>query len=248
MTQSRGEAITKNYLINLGVRFQEQKKFKNLKYKGYLRYDFFLNDYNILIEIQGEQHYNSNAFNQTKDQFKQQKTRDKIKKNYCQKNNITLIEIPWLYANVQNKEDLIRELDMKLKPMININKSTNNTDTKKHKNKSINGFHSESNITVNTKKQVGELKAVIKKIRFKKIGFKKIGFKNIWQSIKKMFKALFMICLILGLLVVLSIPFPVVQTISVFIITCIIFFSTYIPLIPIIIIIVILKRRNKKIK
>jgi hypothetical protein len=100
---SKGEIIIKNYLLEHNIKFDPQHKFDNCKYKQKLPFDFYLPDYNICIEYQGEQHYKSVKFFGGEEAFKNRKVRDKIKKNYCKKNNIKLIEIKY-------NKDVLKEL------------------------------------------------------------------------------------------------------------------------------------------
>lgn len=56
--KSRGERLIMNYLNSRGIGYETQKTYSNLVgiNGGSLSYDFYLPDYNILIEFQGEQH------------------------------------------------------------------------------------------------------------------------------------------------------------------------------------------------
>ena len=67
-------------------------------------FDFFLPQYNICIEYQGRQHYKEgfDIFmkrykNQEKAilEYEKQRARDRIKKQYCKKHNLTLLEIKY---------------------------------------------------------------------------------------------------------------------------------------------------------
>lgn len=64
----------------------------------------------LLIEFNGEQHYKPVNFDskvKTKEDFFQENIkRDKIKQEYCLKNNIPLLEIP--YTEIFNIENIIR--------------------------------------------------------------------------------------------------------------------------------------------
>lgn len=61
---------------------------------GYkLRFDFYLPDYNICIEYDGEQHYKEIPF--FKDSVKSGQYRDTIKTQFCKNNNIKLVRIPY---------------------------------------------------------------------------------------------------------------------------------------------------------
>lgn len=57
--------------------------------------DFFIPDRRLIIEVHGEQHYSYNSFfHKSKLDFYKSKTRDKIKKQWCELNSIILIELP----------------------------------------------------------------------------------------------------------------------------------------------------------
>lgn len=58
-----------------------------------LRFDFYLPEYNICLEYDGEQHYKEVDF--CNDTLADRQFRDKIKDDYCLKNNISLIRIPY---------------------------------------------------------------------------------------------------------------------------------------------------------
>lgn len=112
-TSSSLEQITKNTLDNYNVKYEREYTYDNLIgiNGGLLRFDFYLLNYNILIECQGEQHINIAHGWQTKEQFERQQIHDQLKKEYCEKNNIKLIEI-WYY-DIDNIEDiLIKELNL----------------------------------------------------------------------------------------------------------------------------------------
>lgn len=58
--------------------------------------DFFIPTKYIIIEVQGEQHYKfNNFFYDNKLEFFQAQSRDRNKKEWCQINNILLIELPF---------------------------------------------------------------------------------------------------------------------------------------------------------
>ena len=79
-----------------------------------LSFDFYLPDFNLCIEYNGHQHYRPVNFGGISDKKAQKKYdaqihRDQIKRDFCNKNNIKLIEIP--YWNFDNIEEILeREL------------------------------------------------------------------------------------------------------------------------------------------
>lgn len=79
---------------------------------GSLSYDFYLPNFNILIEAQGQQHEKSIPFFGGEENFNRQKEHDKRKYNYATTNNYDLFEI-WYYdyKNIENM--LINKLNLK---------------------------------------------------------------------------------------------------------------------------------------
>jgi len=64
-----------------------------LKYKSLLYFDFYLPDYNICIEYDGEQHFRSIEYWGGDKQFEIIKLRDNLKSEYCKDNNINLLRL-----------------------------------------------------------------------------------------------------------------------------------------------------------
>jgi len=90
---SRGELLIYKYLSSNSIEHIQQYTYKNCKNILCLRFDFYLPNYNILIEFNGLQHYKPINFFGGKKAFKKQVKKDNIKKKYCKDNNITLIII-----------------------------------------------------------------------------------------------------------------------------------------------------------
>jgi very-short-patch-repair endonuclease len=89
---SMGEKRIYDYLIRKNIEFIYQKQFDDCKNIKPLPFDFYLPKYNLIIEFDGEQHYNSaNAFNF--ESFESIQKHDKIKNQYCADNNINIIRI-----------------------------------------------------------------------------------------------------------------------------------------------------------
>lgn len=102
---SKSESIICDYCLNNNIIFEIHKKFENLVgvKNGKLSYDFYLPQYNLLIECQGEQHYRPIEYFGGEKQFVIQREHDKRKRNYVENNNYELLEIPyWEYDNVEN--------------------------------------------------------------------------------------------------------------------------------------------------
>ena len=111
--KSKGEQKISNILSQNNIKYEVQKTFSTCRFQnGKLAFfDFYLPDYNILIEYDGEQHYfyRNEGWN-TKENFKKTKERDIYKNNWCIQNNIKLIRIPYTKLNNLQLSDLLDEV------------------------------------------------------------------------------------------------------------------------------------------
>lgn len=108
---SRGEEKISQLLRDNNIIFETQKTFLNCKFpdSNYPAYfDFYLPDYNCIIEYDGIQHfqYRKNGWN-TKENFLKTQEHDKYKNKYCYNNNLILIRIPYIHFNNLKIEDLL---------------------------------------------------------------------------------------------------------------------------------------------
>lgn len=71
------------------IRYTNNKTFP--KDLGLKSYDFFLDDYNVLIECQGTQHFSPNEFFGGEEQFIKQRESDQAKREYAKKNGMKLV-------------------------------------------------------------------------------------------------------------------------------------------------------------
>ena len=85
---SKGELIISNFLNQKKIEFIPQHRFKNLKSKRKLRCDFFLPKNRIVIEYNGQQHYESNDFFGGDKGLQIVQQSDKLKLEYCVENDI----------------------------------------------------------------------------------------------------------------------------------------------------------------
>lgn len=95
--KSKGEQAIMFYLEKNNINYIPQKTFSPLNKSKY-RFDFYLPDFNIAIEYQGEQHYRENSC--FKDKLETIQKRDEIKRQYCKENKIYLKEIK--YTELKN--------------------------------------------------------------------------------------------------------------------------------------------------
>ena len=90
--ESKLEQIVEKTLKSSGINFYFQCSSKSeIKNIGRKRLDFYLPEYNVAIECQGEQHFEPIEFFGGKKQFEIQKNSDKEKLQICMENNIYVI-------------------------------------------------------------------------------------------------------------------------------------------------------------
>lgn len=114
---SKGEKSIEDYLkINKfieNIDYIPQMEFEGLigLGNGNLSYDFYLPQYNLLIEYQGEQHEKFiKWFHGTKKNFEKQQEHDRRKQEYADNHNIKLLSI-WYYDYDNIEEILNRKLN-----------------------------------------------------------------------------------------------------------------------------------------
>lgn len=111
--KSYGEKEIQKILENLNISYITQKSFSDLKSKKnmVLRFDFevLYKNKKILIEYQGEQHYKKINFFGGEEGFLQRKEHDDLKRQYCKRNNIPLIE--YSYNETISQEKLLNKLE-----------------------------------------------------------------------------------------------------------------------------------------
>lgn len=114
---SQGEKTIERWLLKNGYNYNSQKIFVACRDKNPLPFDFYLPDYNLLIEYDGEQHYKPSQFFGGEEAYKIRHKHDLIKNKYCEDNNINLLRIPYTVTGedigkvIQNKLDELKQLD-----------------------------------------------------------------------------------------------------------------------------------------
>ena len=107
---SKGEFKVAQILNENNIYFEKQKVYKDFRTSGKFgapKFDFYIPEGNYIIEYDGEQHFGySNLGWNNKEHHEKVVQRDKIKNEYCQKNNIPLIRIPYTQYNDLCIEDL----------------------------------------------------------------------------------------------------------------------------------------------
>lgn len=111
---SKGEDEVIRILNYLNIKYIPQYKINDCRDKLPLPFDFYLPDYNVLIEYQGLQHYSPSIKFGGEEAFKIRQYHDQIKRDYCIKNKIKLLEIPyWYFDNIEKmlKDKLKKEVN-----------------------------------------------------------------------------------------------------------------------------------------
>lgn len=102
--RSRAEYRIATFLEKNNINFIQEKYFEDCKDKQALLFDFYLPDYNLCIEFDGQQHFEPKF---GIDSFVTTKLHDAMKNNYCRWNKIDLLRISYLEGN--NIERIISE-------------------------------------------------------------------------------------------------------------------------------------------
>ena len=104
----KNEKITYDCLSDLGLNFDIQYCFDDLigKNNEKLRFDFsiFINDKIILLEIDGDNHRAGGRYSEKTKKY------DKIKNDYCIKNNIDIIRIPYYNSKKPSYDEFYQEV------------------------------------------------------------------------------------------------------------------------------------------
>ena len=104
MSISKGELCVKLWLEENNIEYIQQYTFDNCRDKQVLPFDFYLPTFNILIEYDGELHFYPIEYFGGQEKFERQQRHDKIKNEYCEKNNIPLLRIPYYkYNNIEEE-------------------------------------------------------------------------------------------------------------------------------------------------
>lgn len=114
--RSKYEEFIHNYLLSLHIYFEEEKRFsecRNSKGSDMLPFDFYIPKYNILIEYDGQHHFEPIKGWGGEEKFKLTQENDEIKNKYCEEKNIRLLRIPY----TDSKEDIITKINYFMSPV-----------------------------------------------------------------------------------------------------------------------------------
>lgn len=93
---SKGATAVEKYLVEMGVEFENEKKFDDCKNEKHLPFDFYVGKIKLLIEFDGRQHYEPVEAWGGEEEFKKQQLRDGIKNQYAKKNGYYLVRIRYI--------------------------------------------------------------------------------------------------------------------------------------------------------
>ena len=108
---SHGEQILLNYFKDKQFKYVRQYEIKvptNIRNSGIIKVDFYLPEYNTIVEYNGIQHYKMQYYFGGDLKFNSQLIRDNYLRNYCKENKINLIEISY------KEKDIINYINKKL--------------------------------------------------------------------------------------------------------------------------------------
>ena len=114
---SHGESAIRDYLEKHKISYEREFRFEDCRYIRSLPFDFVVlhtDQVKLAIEFDGEQHFIEKEFYGGREYLEKVKERDAIKTEYCRKNDIPLLRIPYYkFDNINDiLNDFIRNLDL----------------------------------------------------------------------------------------------------------------------------------------
>lgn len=117
--ESGFELKTKQWLNENGIRYVEQRTFDECRDRRLLRFDFYLPDYNILIEVDGQQHfiprtYGNMSLDEAMTSFTDGQRRDSIKDDFCKTHGYKLVRIPYTAYRTDKYKEILKASTAKI--------------------------------------------------------------------------------------------------------------------------------------
>lgn len=109
--EPRGERTIRDYLEINNIQYEPQKRFEECRYIRPLVFDYFLPEYNMLIEYDGMQHYKPIQYFGGEEAFIEQQERDNIKNEFARETGKVLLRIPYTVTG----DNIDKELNKVLK-------------------------------------------------------------------------------------------------------------------------------------
>lgn len=100
-SKSKGEQRIISFLDSKNIKYVYNKR--SVKVLGNLRPDFYLPDYNLIIEYDGKQHFTQTTGGWGKRKLEEIKERDNLKNSLCEEYKINILRIPYTeFNNIEN--------------------------------------------------------------------------------------------------------------------------------------------------
>lgn len=106
--ESKAVKKIKKYLDENNINYKQEVKYKTCRDIFELPFDFYLTDYDLLIEYDGEQHFKASGFFKEENVFNI-KRHDRMKDAWCKKNNKDLLRINYKQDPIQILEEYLNE-------------------------------------------------------------------------------------------------------------------------------------------
>lgn len=106
--ESKREREIRLFLDAHNINFEQEKRFDDCHDINILPFDFYLPEYNLIIEFDGQHHFEETH---NRADYETTKRHDAIKNKYCEDNNINLLRIPYWDGNKIEKI-LTKELNL----------------------------------------------------------------------------------------------------------------------------------------
>ena len=111
--KSTGEVIIENLLNIKNIKFNKEMKFDECMNIRHLRFDFYIPEIKTCIEYNGSQHYKPIDFFGGEKTYLYQLKNDNIKKEFCEKNGIDLIVIPYNESIIEKLKEIYVKFETK---------------------------------------------------------------------------------------------------------------------------------------
>lgn len=104
--QSKYMDFVENYFLKNNITYIKEKRFDLCKNIRTLPFDYYLPKYNECIEVDGEFHFDRNSvYINNRSKYEEVHKRDLIKNEFCKKENIRLLRLP--YFEFENFEKIL---------------------------------------------------------------------------------------------------------------------------------------------
>lgn len=120
LNESKKLIVIDDFLNTSNVTYVREKTFVDCKCIKLLRFDRYIEELNLCIEYDGEQHFRKSEFFGGEEKLKDTQKRDRIKNKYCKENKINLLRIKDKQDPIEQIEKIISKIKNNDKPFIHI--------------------------------------------------------------------------------------------------------------------------------